>query len=439
MPTLFLTGASGFVGFQILLQYLRTTPEDHLVRAALRSQREATRLRAIPALQPHLSRVSFVEVPDIAAPDAYDAHIACHPDTDGEERTAGEEQGGGAGGVKEEAQVPDVIIHAASPVPCPTQNPYKDIYVPSVRAVENILSSVRKAILLQQKGKKPPGERKPRKVVFTSSLAAVTPHAPPAGTHEEEETDPEEKGTGTKTSAWRIVHISETSSTPAEPADLQSLRPAAMYSAAKAKGLALVESFCETTFAETGDMGTGIDVDAVLPAFVFGPDERATTRGQVMGSSNALLLGPLFTGDAAGGAPMPIAGTVVDIRDVAQCHVKLALGRPGLGRGREPREEDRRWATPGPRLNKFLCARDADWNALLRHARAIAQEKGLVVAPTPRGEAEGEQPEEQKQDAFISLPVDIDTRATEDALGIQFRSPEEMVADLVTYVVGLPD
>ncbi|KAL2759400.1 hypothetical protein ACRALDRAFT_2014689 [Sodiomyces alcalophilus JCM 7366] len=415
MPTLFLTGASGFVGFQILLHYLRTTPEDHLVRAPVRTPREITRLRAIPALQPHLHRVSLVEVPDITAPDAYDAHIACHP---------GAEAGKGEAKVREQeqARVPDVIIHAASPVVCPTENPYKDIYVPSVRGVENILSSVRKA-LLQQKDSQA-GERKPHKVIFTSSLAAVTPHPPPAA--EADTTTPEERGTGTKTSAWKVVHISETSSPPAQPSDLQSLRPAAVYSAAKAKGLALVEEFCANP-AET----EGIDVAAVLPAFIFGPDERATTRGQVMGSSNALLLGPLFTGDGGGtgDAPMPIAGTVVDVRDVAECHVKLALGRRDEG-GEEG-------GKPRARLAKFLCARDADWNALLRHARGVAQEKGLVGPPTPRGEGEGQ--EGQKQDAFLSLPVDIDVRATEDVLGIRFKEPEEMVADLVTYVVGLPD
>src|SRR3569833_4602007 len=67
-----LTGASGHVGYLILIELLNS---GYSVRAAVRSESKADKIRALPSLKgiaPSATQLSFITVPDIAAPGAYD-------------------------------------------------------------------------------------------------------------------------------------------------------------------------------------------------------------------------------------------------------------------------------------------------------------------------------------------------------------------------------
>lgn len=129
--TVLITGATGLVGFRILLAALAA---GHNVRYTARSATKADAVAANPAvrrLSPGPGRLSPVVVPDPAAAGALDA---------------------AARGVTH-------IIHAGSPVPLPTLDPADGIFRPTVAVSSGLLASALRSPSV-------------RRVVITSSVAA---------------------------------------------------------------------------------------------------------------------------------------------------------------------------------------------------------------------------------------------------------------------------
>ncbi|KAH9908160.1 putative cinnamoyl-CoA reductase [Xylariomycetidae sp. FL2044] len=137
--TLLLTGGTGLIGFRVLLNALR---EGWTVRAAVRSASKADYLAKHPLVVDAVgttNKLSFVEVPDICADNAYDEAIK---------------------GVTH-------IIHLASPIPSPELDLITGIYEPNVKSIMTMLESTIKSPSLQ-------------KLVFTTSAYANTPYPPDA-------------------------------------------------------------------------------------------------------------------------------------------------------------------------------------------------------------------------------------------------------------------
>lgn len=132
-PNLLLTGATGFIGFKVLLKALE---QGYNVRAAVRSASKAEYLATHPKIlaldRPH--QLSFIEVPDITAEDAY--HDAIKGIT--------------------------YVIHLAAPLPSPSLDLEKGIYEPNVKSAVNILYAAIR-------------EPSVKKIVATSSIAGNTP------------------------------------------------------------------------------------------------------------------------------------------------------------------------------------------------------------------------------------------------------------------------
>ena len=113
--TIFITGATGLIGFRILLAALAA---GHKVRYAARSDEKAKTVSsnaAVQKLAPN-GRLSPAIIPDFGADGAFDAALE---------------------GVTH-------VIHAGSPVPMPTFDPMTEIFEPTIRISAGLLSSALK-------------------------------------------------------------------------------------------------------------------------------------------------------------------------------------------------------------------------------------------------------------------------------------------------------
>jgi nucleoside-diphosphate-sugar epimerase len=113
------TGATGFLGFRVLLY---TLEQGYQVRAAVRSDAKANTIKSNPALQAlnRDSQLSFVTVPDFLAPGAFDEAVQ---------------------GVK-------YVIHVASPIPFedPADGDFYKFFVePAVQGTLGVFESAKKA------------------------------------------------------------------------------------------------------------------------------------------------------------------------------------------------------------------------------------------------------------------------------------------------------
>ena len=132
-PNLLITGATGHIGFRVLVEALRA---GYFVRAAIRSEGKAKELLAAPsikALAPG-EKLSFVVVPDILAEGAYD----------------------------EALQGITYVVHLASPLSNPSDDMEQTIVQPAVKGTTGILYSALKVSTV-------------KRVVITSSAVAVLP------------------------------------------------------------------------------------------------------------------------------------------------------------------------------------------------------------------------------------------------------------------------
>jgi nucleoside-diphosphate-sugar epimerase len=136
--TLLLTGATGLIGFQILLDALKA---DHIVRAVVRSPEKKARLLQHASIKEAAScqRLGFAIITDFSSPQAWGAALE---------------------GI-------DFVIHTASPLPLPSLDPDVDIFGPMMHVNASLLQAALKVPSL-------------KRIVFTSSIVATMP-LPPRG------------------------------------------------------------------------------------------------------------------------------------------------------------------------------------------------------------------------------------------------------------------
>lgn len=128
-----LTGGTGHIGFRTLLFALRA---GYTVRAAIRRPSSIAEIQAVESIQPYLSQLTFVTVPDITAPGAFDQAVK---------------------GV-------DYVLHIASPLAIPSEDHEATIIQPALRGTVGMLESALK-------------EKSIKRVVITASIVSVMPGA----------------------------------------------------------------------------------------------------------------------------------------------------------------------------------------------------------------------------------------------------------------------
>lgn len=256
-----LTGSTGFLGYLILIELLK---RGYPVRAAVRSQTKAQKVLASPsikALAPTDEQLSFVTVPDMTGPGAYDNAV----------------------------QGVTYIIHAASPI----------LSFGSGAALEQDQLEeelVKKPLdgalgMLESAHTKAGGSV--RRVVMTCSTVAVVPFEVYMG-----------RGTEPADRVWTSEDRIPVAKSPYD-FEFQA------YSAGKAGIINASEEFVRTH-------GTTFDLVSITPSWIFGRDELVTDAASMrVGSTNSVLLGVLLgvKNDAAYG------GNAIYGPDVTKAHV----------------------------------------------------------------------------------------------------------------------
>lgn len=134
-PNLLITGATGYVGFRILITALEA---DYSVRCVVRCQSKADEILANPVIK-HLSPnrlIHFTIVPDFTAKGAF----------------------------RQSLQGVSYVIHVASPVPGPDKTDWeRDLIEPAIKGTTALLTSAEET----------PGVRR---IVITSSVAGIIPY-----------------------------------------------------------------------------------------------------------------------------------------------------------------------------------------------------------------------------------------------------------------------
>ncbi|KAI0971032.1 putative cinnamoyl-CoA reductase [Xylaria arbuscula] len=141
MTIILITGASGLIGFRILLAALEA---GYTVRYTARSEEKALVVASNPVIQKlalDKNRLSSAIIPDFTVDGAFDTALQ---------------------GVTH-------IIHASSPVPNPAYDPTTEVFQPSIKISSSLLSSALKAPSVQR-------------VVITSSIVCNLPLGPPTTT-----------------------------------------------------------------------------------------------------------------------------------------------------------------------------------------------------------------------------------------------------------------
>ncbi|KAJ5455872.1 uncharacterized protein N7458_004136 [Penicillium daleae] len=223
-----LTGATGFVGFKTLIIALKA---GYNVRIVVRSASKGDKIleaRSIKALKLTSEILSYVVVPDIAAPGAYDD------------------------AVKEATYV----VHCASPIPsfgdaAPTPELYDEFFVQTSRkATVGLLESIRKAGTV-------------KRVVITSSIAGNIPLKYFVG-HGDDKVFDAENRIALDPGPYGI--------------EFQA------YSASKVAALNASEAWMKAN-------NPSFDLISIHPGWVFGRDELCTTTADLeTGSTNSVLL-----------------------------------------------------------------------------------------------------------------------------------------------------
>ncbi|KAJ5163621.1 uncharacterized protein N7500_005451 [Penicillium coprophilum] len=254
-----LTGATGFIGFQTLLDALKA---GFRVRCAVRSEERGNVLLSKPALQSlqqdsHESPVEIVVVPDLAAPGAFNEAIL------------------GA----------SYVIHAASPLRStqPDGDLEAEFVGPAKRATLEILEAAANIASVER-------------VVITSSVAALISPTAFTGLNPQDPDHP-------FTSSSRVPLMKP-----------PFAHPSIAYMASKIASLELTETWAKETNPRFGIVN-------IHPSWVLGPAAWAGEESQVLlDTSNGLVLRTIVQGIKS---PYPhMAGAVVDVRDVARLHIQ---------------------------------------------------------------------------------------------------------------------
>ena len=147
-------------------------------------------------------------------------------------------------------------------------------------------------------------------------------------------------------------------------------------------------------------------VSHVIPGYVFGRNELCLTPEAIKAknSSNGFLMLALTGGDVA----FPIHGAYAHIDDVAEVHLKVTFLDPVAG---EPKD--------------FGIATNIDY--------ASANAAELVAKKYPKAVEDGV----FGKGNILTLPVDYDSSATEQALGLKLRSFDSAVLDVANQYLEL--
>jgi len=253
MPAnILITGGTGLIGFQILLAALSA---GHKVCYTARSEAKAKVVSSNPAVQ-KLSvedRLSTIIIEDFSVDGAFDRALE---------------------GITH-------VIHVGSPVPVPTYDPVTEVFQPTLRITENLLSSALKVPTV-------------KRVVITSSIVGNMTPLPDASI---------------KVTASSRVQLPNPS-----PKSFENVFDA--YFQAK-----ILELNATDKFVKTND--PSFSVCHAIPGYVFGRNELALdieTFRQGNSSNNFMVLA--LTG---GAIPFPIHGGYAHIEDVANVHLHLAF------------------------------------------------------------------------------------------------------------------
>lgn len=239
--TILLTGGTGHVGFATLVEALS---KGYKVRAAVRSNAKAEVIRSAKSVQPYLSKLEFVIVKDITQ----------------------------AGAFNEAIKGVDAVVHLASPiVGANVKDAEEDLYKPAVQGTTGILHSAKQ-------------EASVKRVVITSSVAAVVPLPPSQERYTADSVGPISDG------------------------PFPDLFMAYVQSKARAHNAVL-------RFIE--EQKPQFNVISIMPTFVIGANELAKTPEEINVGSNAYFLLPILGGKNDEGT----FTSLVHLDDVAFVHI----------------------------------------------------------------------------------------------------------------------
>ncbi|KAI8259548.1 hypothetical protein K4K58_002553 [Colletotrichum sp. SAR11_239] len=332
-----LTGATGFVGFRTLLSTLRA---GYRVRCAVRSQSGIKKILAAPSLcdlEPSDSQLQWAIVPDFTTVGAFDEAVK---------------------GAK-------YIIHCASPVvkfqPDGGLGREDEIYVEP--AVQGVLGMLQSALSHANDTVK--------RIVVTSSIVAIMPRSCFRG-----EGLDRPAFTGQSRLPWPIPPYEDP------------------YSASKTAALDASENWIK-------EHRPSFDLISIMPGWVLGHEELATSTEAILSGSNNALLYFLVGGTR----DYPINTGYISVGDLADAHV-IALS-PSVSGGQSVI------------LSQHLDFEQA--REIAKKAFPEAFEKGILsdsgVQPT------------------VSIPTDASDG--EKLLGRRFATAEEVVKEVAAQYVKL--
>ena len=241
-----ITGGSGHLGFRVVVSALEA---GYKVRAAVRCKDKASAIKAAPSVSRYLDSIEFAIVPDILEDGAYDEAVY---------------------GVS-------YILHSASPITFPTDNPERDLIEPAVKGTTGILKSAATSATV-------------KRIVITSSEVAIIPWADFIMT----ELD----------TIWK-----DTNQIP-EPHGPYSNHFEA-YAASKVKALHASEAFIDS-------VKPSFDVINFMPSFIIGKNELVTDLKYITKGTNGPALRVLLGEKASFANP----STTVYVNDVAEIEVR---------------------------------------------------------------------------------------------------------------------
>ncbi|KAJ3533965.1 hypothetical protein NMY22_g7115 [Coprinellus aureogranulatus] len=332
-----LTGATGYVGQWVLRSLL---DKGYTVRVVVRSESKAKGVKELLTKEGDEGKVEFVVVGDLTKEGAFDEAVV---------------------GV-------DGIVHVATPIPGPDEDPYETIRI----AQEATLSVAKSALKFGKTVKR---------IVFTSTCGTVF-------------TDQAEPRT------FSEADFNENSMREFEAG---ARDPPTVYLVSKIlaeKGL--------QKFAEDHKHEIGWDVAILNPPFVYGPTlQRAATPSDLI-STSALWMHSIISKAEPSYPSFGRDNAWVDVRDLGEAHVRcLEVEEAG-----------------GERI--IPCAGSYVWQEWFDAVRSVAptllpkDKADKLVDGLPSSKVEG---------STIDYRVKIDNSKEQRILGIKHRTKEEMVRD----------
>ncbi|CAG9990100.1 unnamed protein product, partial [Clonostachys byssicola] len=251
-----ITGVSGHIGCRVLAEALAS---GHRVRAVLRKESQMAKIKAVASVQPYLSQLELVLIPDVTVPGAFDTV---------------------ADGLW-------AIIHVASP----TFSGFGEVNVSEFCSTSWCVTQS----VLHFAANTPSVKR----VVITSSISAIIPFFDTA----------QHDSQGFYTSQ---VHRRS----PISIDGIESWPDHAPENVAYVLSKIFVAG-CVRKYVQSTQPKLHFSVVSVLPGTTVGPNELASTPKELLVGSNMVVMGPLLGIKFA-----PIPSVVSHVDDVAYAHLK---------------------------------------------------------------------------------------------------------------------